>query len=255
MYRIVLLTAALLLCSAAVLDHAGAADIKILSPGSTEAAFGELLPQFEKSSGHKLTIDYGPVGSLAARISRGEAADIVILSKPATEELRQQGKVVDGSQIGFAKVGIGVFIRKGDLKPDIGSVDAFLRALANAKTVAYADPALGGSVSILVGDLLKSLDVTGSVGPKVKLVPPAQPLLDLVAAGGVDFGFNPISQILPDSRLELVGPLPAPIQQYTTYVASLVATSRQPDAYKALMTFLSSPAATVALKARGFEPL
>lgn len=255
MNRAVLLTAVVLFCTSAVLDHAGAADIKILSPGSTEAAFGELLPQFEKSSGHKATVDYGPVGSLAARVRRGEAADVIILSKPETDALRQQGKVVDGSQVGFAKVGIGVFIRKGDPKPDISSVDAFLRALANARTIAYADPALGGSVSILVGDLLKSLDVDGAIGRKTKLVPPAQPLLDLVAAGGVDFGFNPISQILPDPRLELVGPLPASIQRYTNYVASLVGTSRQPDAYKALMAFLSSPAAVVALKARGFEPL
>ena len=167
----------------------------------------------------------------------------------------KRGKLVAGSETVVAKVGIGAFVRKGDPKPDISSVDAFLRALGGAKVIAYADPSLGGSTSILVGELMKSLDITGSIGPKTKLVPPAKPLLDLVAGGGVDFGFNPISEILPDPRLELVGPLPAPIQKYTRYVASLVEGSPQPDAFKALVAFLSSPEAAALLRTKGFEPL
>jgi molybdate transport system substrate-binding protein len=254
MYRAASLTAAMLLSFAAS-NHLGAAEIKILSPGSTEGAFSELLPQFEKASGHKITIEYGPVGVLAARVAKGEAVDVAILSEPATEALRKQGKLVAGTEAVVAKVGIGAFVRKGDPKPDISSVDAFLRALTSARVIAYADPTLGGSTSILVGDLMKSLDITGSIGTRTKLVPPAKPLLDLVAAGGVDFGFNPISEILPDPRVELVGPLPAPIQKYTRYVASLVEGSRQPDAFKALIAFLSSAEAAAVLKAKGFEPL
>ncbi|HEY6256589.1 MAG TPA: molybdate ABC transporter substrate-binding protein [Xanthobacteraceae bacterium] len=255
MSRIVALTAAFILCASAAPDRLDAAEIKVLSPGSTENAFNEIIPQFEKSSGYKLTIDYGPVGALAARVKKGEAADIAILSEPATEDLRKQSKLVAGSETVVAKVGIGAFVRKGDPKPDIGTVDAFMRALARAKVIAYADPKLGGSSSILVGELMNSLDITGSIGPKTKLVPPAKPLLDLVAAGGVDFGFNPISEILSDPRLDLVGPLPAGVQKYTLYVASLVATSQQQDAFKALVAFLSSPAAVAVLQAKGFEPL
>jgi molybdate transport system substrate-binding protein len=254
MYRVASLTAAMLLSFAAS-NHLGAAEIKILSPGSTENAFSELLPQFEKASGHKITIEYGPVGVLAARVAKGEAVDVAILSEPATEALRKQGKLVAGTETVVAKVGIGAFVRKGDPKPDISSVDAFLRALTSARVIAYADPTLGGSTSILVGDLMKSLDITGSIGTRTKLVPPAKPLLDLVAGGGVDFGFNPISEILPDPRVELVGPLPAPIQKYTRYVASLVEGSRQPDAFNALIAFLSSAEAAAVLKTKGFEPL
>jgi molybdate transport system substrate-binding protein len=247
------LTATLLAFAAS--NQLGAAEIKVFSPGSTEGAFSELLPQFEKTSGHKITIEYGPVGALAARVRKGEAVDVAILSEPATEELQKQGKIVAGSTVVIAKVGIGAFVRKGDPKPDISSVDAFLRALASARVIAYADPSLGGSTSILVGELMSSLDITGSIGPKTKLVPPAKPLLDLVAGGGADFGFNPISEILPDPRVELVGPLPAPIQKYTRYVASLVETSPQQDAFKALVAFLSSPEAATVLQAKGFEPL
>jgi molybdate transport system substrate-binding protein len=254
MYRVVTLTAATLFGALAASTHLGAAEIKVLSAGSTEAALSELIPQFEKTSGHTITIDYGPVGVVAARVGKGEAADVAILSEPATEELRKRGKLVPGSEVVIAKVGIGVFVRKGDPKPDISSVDAFMRALTRARVIAYADPKLGGSISILVGELMNSLDITGSIGPKTKLVPPAKPLLDLVAGGGVDLGFNPIAEILTDPRVELVGPLPAPIQRYTSYVASLVAGSRNEDAFKALIAFLASAQATAVLQARGFEP-
>jgi molybdate transport system substrate-binding protein len=254
MYRIVVAAAALLLCTFVAASPPSAAEIRILSPGATEGALGELLPQFEKSSGHKITTTYGPAGGLALSIRKGEAADIVILSEPEAESLRKGGQTVDGTQIVVAKVGIGVFVRKGDPKPDLSTADAFLRTLASAKVIAYADPKLGGSASILVDELLKSLDVTGSIGSRTRLVPPAKPLVDLVAAGGVDFGFQPVSQIYLDPRIDYVGPIPAPYQHYTQYVASLVATSKNPEAYKALVAFLSSPAATVVWKSKGFEP-
>lgn len=255
MFRIIALATSLALGVAAAPHRVAAAEIKVLSPGSTENAFNDLIPPFEKSSGHKLIIDYGPVGALAARVAKGEAVDIAILSEPATEELRRQGKLVAGSETVVAKVGIGVFVRKGDPKPDISTLASFVQAVGRAKLIAYADPKLGGSSSILVGEIMSSLDVTGSIAPKTKLVPPAKPLLDLVASGGVDFGFNPISEILSDSRLELVGSLPAAIQKYTLYIASLVATSHQQEALKALAAYLTTPQAAAVFRAKGFEPL
>ena len=228
-------------------------EIKVLSPGSTEAAFSELLPQFEKTSGVVVKIGYGPAGALAARVAKGEPVDVPILGEAQIEQLQKQGKLVPGSAAVLTKVGIGIFVRKGDPKPEIGTVDAFLRSLTRARTIAYADPKLGGSASILVDDMLKSLDVTGSLGPRTKLVPPAKPLLDLVAGGGIDFGFNPIPEILSDPRVEPVGPLPAEIQRYTRYTAALTTGSSQADAYKALLAFLSTPAATAVMKTRGFE--
>jgi molybdate transport system substrate-binding protein len=253
MYRVVSAVAAIL-CAFVIPGTASAAELKILSPGATEGVFGELIPQFDRASGHKTTINYGPAGGQATRIRSGEVADVVILSEPESERLRQEGKIVAGTESVIAKVGIGVFVRKGDPKPDISTADAFLHALATAKLIAYADPKLGGSASILVAELLQSLDITGSIGSRTKLVPPAKPLVDLVAAGGVDFGFQPISQIFLDPRIEYVGPIPAPYQRYTQYVASLVATSQQRPAYDALITFLSSSAAVTVWRSKGFEP-
>jgi molybdate transport system substrate-binding protein len=244
-----------MLCTWASIGPAAAAEIKILSPGSTEAAFSELLPQFEKASGQIVKMTYGPAGALASRVAKGEAADIAILGEQQIQDLQKQGKLVPGAAATVAKVGIGVFVRRGDPKPEIGTLDAFLRALTGARTIAYADPKLGGSASILVGDMMKSLDITGAIGGKTRLVPPAKPLLDLVAGGGIDFGFNPIPEILSDARVQLVGPLPPELQKYTLYTAGLVHGSQQGEAYKAFTAFFSSPAAAVVMKARGFEPL
>jgi molybdate transport system substrate-binding protein len=254
MYRSIALAAALLLCASAAQNRVGAAEIKVLSPGATASSFNQIIPQFEQSSGHKVTIDYGPVGSLVDRLKKDEAVDVILVSEPAADELRGLGKLVPNSQTLIATVGVGVFVRKGDPKPDISTVDAFMRALANAKYVAYADPNLGGgSVATYVAGLLNQLDITGSIKSKTKLTPPAQPLRDFVASGAVDFGLNPITETLADPRLELVGPLPAPIQDYTRYVANLVARSTQQDAAKAFVAFLTTPPATAVMKSKGFE--
>jgi len=254
MYRVVFAAAALLLCTFVPAIEANAADIKILSPGATEGVLKELLPQFNQASGHRATINYGPAGNIANRVRKGEAVDVLISSEREVGRLSKEGLLADGSQTIVAKTGIGIFVRKGDPKPDISTGEAFLRALSNAKVIAYADPKLGGSASIVVADILRSLDVTGSIGQRTRLVPPAKPLVDLVANGGVDFGFQPIPQIFLDPRIEYVGPIPAPYQHYTNYLAGLVATSKQQDAYKALLTFLDTPAAAKVFRSQGFEP-
>lgn len=253
MHRVPAMAASLVICAISAVQSE-AADIKILSPGATEGVLNELLPQFERSSGHKVTIHYGPAGNIAGRVRKGEAVDVLISSEPEARRLLKEGKTIEGSQAIVAKVGIGIFVRKGDPKPDISTSDAFLRTLTTAKVIAYADPKLGGSASILVDELLRSLDVTGSIGARTRLVPPAKPLVDLVAGGGVDFGFQPIAQIFLDPRIEYVGPVPAPHQHYTNYVASQVATSKQTDAYKALIAFLETPAAAKVWRSQGFEP-
>jgi molybdate transport system substrate-binding protein len=151
-------------------------------------------------------------------------------------------------------VGVGVFfVRRGAAKSDISDVDALVRAITNAQAIAYSDPARGGTAANYVGGLMNSLDTTGTIRAKTKLTLPSRPLLDFVANGGADFGFTQITEIVADPRLELVGPLPAPIQYYTRYAASLVASSEHQDAGKALIAFLASPDAAAVMRAKGFE--
>jgi molybdate transport system substrate-binding protein len=243
------------LCAFASYDCLLAADLKLLSPGAMMSSLKQLMPAFEQTSGNKVAVTYGPALALADRIKNGEAADVVILGDGPAEALLKAGKLVAGSKVVIARVGVGVFVRRGDPKPDVSSVDAFKRALLEAKSITYSDPTLGGSASTYVAELLKSLDDTGAIKAKTKLAAQYRSIADFVASGAVDFGLNSMAEIAADPRLELVGPLPDPIQRYTFYTASVPSVSEKRDVGKALAEFLASPAASDAMRTRGFEPL
>lgn len=185
--------------------RAGAAEIVLVSPGAVSSSLKELIPRFEESSGHKVVVKYSPAFALADRIRKGEAADVAILGEPAADELEKAGRLVVGSKVVIAKVGVGVFVRRGAPKPDVSTVDAFLRTLEDAKAIAYSNPAQGGTAANYVGRLMELLDKTGAIKAKTKLTAPSKPLADFVVSGGADFGLTQITEILADQRLELVG--------------------------------------------------
>jgi molybdate transport system substrate-binding protein len=227
-------------------------EIRLLSASALHPAIDALIPDFEKSSGHKITVAYGTAGAVADRVQKGEAVDMVISSVPMIDRLQTQGKVVAGSRVIFAKVGVGVFVRKGAAKPDISSVDAFKRSMLAAGSIAYPDPAGGGASGIYVASLLERLGISAEMKPKTKLSTLAT-LYVSVASGQVEIGFNQVSEILAQPTVELAGPLPPAIQNYTQFVPGIVTGSGQTDAARALVTFLYSPAAQTVLKAKGFE--
>jgi molybdate transport system substrate-binding protein len=232
---------------------ARAAEIRLLCAVALHPAIDALIPDFEKSSGHKVTVAYGTAGAVADRVQKSEAADIVISSVPMIDQLQARGKVVAGDRVIIAKVGVGAFVRKGGAKPDISSADAFKRAMLAASSIAYPDPAGGGASGIYVASLLERLGIAGEMKPKTKLLPPTEVLYGSVANGEVEIGFNQISEILAQPTIELAGPLPSPIQNYTQFAPGIVTGSSQTDAARALVTFLSSTAAQTVLKAKGFD--
>ena len=231
---------------------ARAAEIKLLSASALHPAIDALIPDFEKSSGHKVTVAYGTAGAVADRVQKGEAADIVTSSVPMIDRLQAQGKVVAGDRVIIEKVGVGIFVRKGAAKPDISSADAFKRAMLAARSIAYPDPAGGGASGIYVASLLERLGIAAEMKPKTKLST-LETLYASVASGDVEIGFNQVSEILAQPTVELAGPLPSEIQNYTQFAPGIVTGSSQTDAARALVTFLSSPAAQTVLKAKGFE--
>src|SRR5262249_20917653 len=159
-------------------------------------------------------VTLSPALAIPEQIKKGEAvADVVISGAPAVEALEKLGKVVAGSNVVIARVGVGVFVRRGDPKPDVSTVEAFERALLPAQLITYSDPALGGSASNYVAKLLETLDVTGAIKPKIKMAAQYRSIANFVAAGGVDFALNQITEIRADPRLELVGPLPGRLQR------------------------------------------
>ena len=135
------------------------AEIKLLCAVALHPAIDVLIPDFEKSSGHKVTVAYGNAGAIADRFQKGEAADLLINAAPLMDQLRTQGKVVAGDRIIIAKVGVSAFVRKGAAKPDISSTDAFKRSLLAARSIAYPDPAGGGASGIHVASLLERLGI------------------------------------------------------------------------------------------------
>src|SRR5262249_30599105 len=143
-----------------------AAEVKVLTAGAFKQVVVAVLPEFEKQTGHKVVLDNDTVGALTKRIEGGETFDVVVLTPGAVDELAKKGKLAEGSKTALAKVGVGVMVKAGAPKPDIGTVDAFKRALLNAKSVAYIDPASGGSSGIYVAGLLDRLGIAADVKPK-----------------------------------------------------------------------------------------
>ena len=243
--------ASLLLVSSGIAD---AAEIKFLCPVAMRAVMADLVPQFERATSHKVTIDYATVGVITDRIVKGDAADVVIVSVKQADELLKGGKIIAGSRADIARVGFGMFVRQGAPKPDIRSVDGLKRSLLAAKSIAYGDPAGGGPSGIHMAGLIERLGIAAAVKAKTKLVPPGARGLETVAKGDAEIGFGVMSDAVAVAGIDLVGPLPGEVQGYIEYVGGILTSSKQTDAGKALISFLSSPAGKSILKAKGFEP-
>ena len=248
-----LLGVAMVLMAAGAPRGAAAAEFNVLSDGDVMQVLLVLVPDFEKQTGHKVVLENDTVGALTKRIEGGEAFDLAVLTPAAVNDLSTKGKFVAGSRTNLGRVGVGVVVKEGAPKPDISSVDAFKKTLLAAKSVAYIDPAAGGSSGIYVSGLLDKLGVAADVKPKAKLIPGGA-VAEHIARGEAEIGIHQISEILPVKGITLVGPLPADIQNYTVYAAGLGANGKESEAAKALLKTLSGPAAADVLKSKGMEP-
>ncbi len=232
---------------------AAAAEIKVLTAGAFKQVVLALVPDFEKQSGHKVVVDNGTAGQLKKRIEDGEAFDVAVITPAVVDELTTKGKLVQGSRVNLASVGVGVVVKEGAPKPDVSTVDAFKRALLAAKSVAYIDPASGGSSGIYIDKLLERLGIADQIRPKAKLKKGGH-VADLIVSGEAELGLHQISEIVPVKGAVLVGPLPKDIQNTTTYAAGLSASAKDKSAAEALIKAFSGPAAAAVLKAKGMEP-
>jgi molybdate transport system substrate-binding protein len=241
-----------LLWIAALTQPASTADIKVLTAGAMRGVLTELLPQFEKDTGHKVLVDNATAGTLAKRIEGGEAFDVAIITPKVIDGLVEKGKVAPGSRVDLAKVGIGVAVKEGAALPVIATVEAFKRTLLAARSVAYIDPKAGGSSGVYFDDLLDRLGIADEIRPKAKLKQGGY-VAELVASGEAEVAVHQISEIVPVKGVVLVGPLPAEIQSFTTYAAAMGAEAKYPAAAKALIDHIAGPAAALVLKAKGMD--
>ena len=235
------------------LASASAADVKVLTAGAFKQVVLALVPEFEKQTGNKVVVDNDTAGGLKKRIESGEAFDVAVITPAVIDELAGAGKIAAGSRVNLASVSIGVVVKEGAPKPDVSTVDAFKRALLEAKSVAYIDPASGGSSGIYIDKLLERLGIADQVRPKAKLKKGGY-VAELIVSGEAELGLHQISEIVPVKGAVLVGPLPKEIQNTTTYAAGLSASPQNKEAAQALIKMFSGPAAATVLKSKGMEP-
>ena len=231
---------------------AGAAEIKVLCSGAMRAVLQQLAPAFEKSSGDTLVIEYGTAGQVEKKVADDEAIDVAILTKPRAEKLVRTAKLVGGTTTVLARVPIGLAVKKGAPHPDISSVEAFKRTLLNAKSIAYVDPASGGTSGIFLAQALEKLGIAAELKSKIRLVSPlagqSSPRVgEVVERGQAEIGIQPISELMEVPGIDVVGPLPSDLQ--SPDIAGSPALSGQPLPAKALIDFLAAPAAAPVYKA------
>jgi molybdate transport system substrate-binding protein len=231
-----------------------AAEIKALFPAAMKSVIAELIPQFEKSSGHKVDIEYGTVGAIIARLKAGDAIDVAVVTDKQLPDLTKQGLISADRQAVVARVGLGVFVRKGEPKPAINSVDEFKKVLLSSKSIVYGDPKLGDSSGIYTEAMLERLGIAAEMKPKAKLVA-AGAKGETVVKGDADIGFDQMSNIVINPKIESLGPLPPALQNYTNYAGGLAATGKERDGSKAFIVFLTSLPAQTVMKSKGFEGL
>jgi molybdate transport system substrate-binding protein len=234
------------------MGSAHAAEIDAMITTAMKAAVDELAPPFERASGHVLRTNYGPSGGLARRLNAGEAADLVVVDSKALDELIKQGKVVAG-RTDVARTGIGIAVRKGAPKPDVSSPEALKRALLDAKSIAHTAPAGGGVTAAHVMGVFEKLGIAAEVTPKVKLAAggPNGRVSVLVSSGEAEIGLQQVSELMSNPQVEVIGMLPAQLQQMTTYSAGTTTSARQVEAAQAFIRHLAAPAAMTIYKSKG----
>jgi molybdate transport system substrate-binding protein len=225
--------------------------LKVLTAGAFKQVLLAVIPQFQ-AAGRDVKWETGTVGNIVSRIEAGESYDLVIASPAGFATLAKTGKLGAGTDL--AKVGVGLAVREGAAKPDIGSVDAFKRALLAAKSVAYIDPASGGSSGIYVSGLLDRLGIGAEIRQKAVLMRGGA-AADRVVSGEAEIALQTISEILPVTGAVLAGPLPSDIQNYTIYSAAITAGSKEKPSAQALIDLVRSSAGAAAIRSAGMEPI
>src|SRR6266481_764091 len=229
---------------------AGAAEIKVLSTQATEEAYRELVPQFEQASGHKVTTIFTGTLDADKRLAAGEAYDLLIMSGPSIDEHLKDGKLAAGSRVDLAKSGVAVGVKAGAPKPDISTTEALKKTVLAAKSIGYST----GPSGIYVIGLFQRMGIADEIKGKLKQTPTGVFVGSIIASGEAEIGFQQVSELSHFAGVDYVGPLPAEVQQFTIFSSGIIAGAKEADAAKALVNFITAPAAAAVFKRIGMEP-
>jgi molybdate transport system substrate-binding protein len=227
-----------------------AAEIKVLSSIATREAYNDLLPEFERVSGQKVTTTWaGTVDIMKRMAAGGEDHDLVIISSNELEDLIKQGKIATGSRADLAKSEIGVAVKAGAPKPDISSAEALKSTLLAAKSVGYTS----GPSGVYMGNLVERMGIAVEVKAKFRSVPSGGTIGTIVAAGDCEIGFQQVSELVHIPGIDYAGPLPADIQRVTIFSSGIQSGAENAAGAKALQQFLTTPAAAAVMRKHGLE--
>jgi molybdate transport system substrate-binding protein len=229
---------------------AQSAELRIFGSRVTKMIVEEIGPQFEHATGHRLVVLTDVAAVMKRRIEQGEPFDLAVLVNFQTDALIKAGKLVADTRADLMKAGIGVAVRRGAPVPDIATVEAFKQTLLTAKSITYLKE---GASTIYLDRLFERLGIAEQLRDKT-IKPDTESVSEKVAAGEVELGLIVIPNILSVPGAQLVGPIPDEVQSYIVFTAGVAASSPNPQAARDLMTFLKSPAAIAAIKAKGMIP-
>ncbi len=239
------------ICLLAGWGTAAAADLKLLTAGAFKPAALELVPAFEKRTGHRVTIENDTAGNLGKRVGAGEYFDVVVMP-PAVLGPYLGNRIVESSAKALARVGIGVAVRQGAPVPDISTVDAWKQSLLAARAIAYTDPAAGGSAGIYLANLFEKMGIAAELKPKTVLVKGGYSA-EKVVTGEAEIAMQPASELLAVPGAMLVGPIPLEVQHYLLYSGGVSVASRNRAAADELLLMLADPRNLSILKKKGLD--
>ena len=232
--------------------QAGAGEIRLLSAAAMQSVFKETVADFEHSSGHKLFITYDTIGGIEKRLRSGEAYDVVIGSSLIMPPLARQGRIDSRSLIEVCRTAIGGVVPIGTPAPSFASVDAFKRALLDAKFIVYADPVRGGAAGVHIARQIEKLGIAEPLQSKTRLAAGGDVTEVTLAMGEGALGMTQVSEIVQKKGAMFVGLLPGELQNFTVFVAG---TPAQPsEAVMAFGAFLRSPRVRDVIRAKGMQP-
>jgi molybdate transport system substrate-binding protein len=229
--------------------QAGAAELTILAGMGVVSGVRDVAASFERATGHKVNVSFEAGPSLMQKVNSGAPADLVAHYPDVIDDLIKQGKVV-GSRVDFARAGVGVAVKAGAPKPDIGTPEAFKRAMLAARSIAYAR---SGASGIIAAKVMERLGIAEQLKEKTRLVD-GVPVAEVVANGDAEIGMQQINVILPVAGADYVGPLPAELQGYVDFAVGVLAVSKERDAAQALLKLMSSSEAAPLIRKSGMEP-
>lgn len=227
--------------------------LKVFSTIAIRSSVEELTPAFEAAQGCMLAVTWATAPMLIQKLQAGETADLLILNRAGIDTMREQARLVAGSEAAIASSATAIAVKAGAPRPDISTPEALRRALLDARAISYTDPAAGGASGIHFAKVLERMGIAREINAKTKFPPPSGLAGTFLLTGEADFAVQQVPELMQIPGLDIVGTLPGDLHMVTSFVAGIEAASPRAETARALIAHLLTPHAAAVFRARGLE--